>query len=101
MKSGCILKQKDSHACQAFTQTKSGCKRLSPEKDRSDFSSFSPTASQVTLRVILDLIAIVGFKSWCLDATCAFSSAPLPKGQKLFLKSIEDIPFQKARYSSC
>jgi hypothetical protein len=39
--------------------------------------------------MILDLIAIVGFKSWDLDATCAISSAPLPKGQKLFLKSIE------------
>ena len=47
--------------------------------------------------MILDLIAIVGFKSWDLDATCVISSAPLPKGQKLFLKSIEDIPGSSKR----
>jgi hypothetical protein len=42
------------------------------QKRTSDFSSFSPTASQVTLRVILALTAMVGFKSWDLDATCGF-----------------------------
>ena len=42
------------------------------QKRTSDFSSFSPTASQVTLRVILALTAMVGFKSWDLDDTCAF-----------------------------
>jgi hypothetical protein len=55
------------------------------QKRTSDFSSFSPTASQVTLRVILALTAMVGFKSWDLDDTCAFYNAPLPKGQKFFL----------------
>ena len=42
------------------------------QKRTSDFSSFSPTASQVTLRVILALTAMVGFKRWDLDATYAF-----------------------------
>ena len=71
------------------------------QKRTSDFSSFSPTSSQVTLRVILALTAIVGFKSWDLDATCAFISEPLPKGQKLHLNRLKDILFQKARYSIC
>jgi hypothetical protein len=67
------------------------------QKRTSDFSSFSPTASQVTLRVILALTAMVGFKSWDLDATCAFISAPLPKGQKLYLKPIEGYPLPKGK----
>jgi hypothetical protein len=53
------------------------------QKRTSDFSSFSPTASQVTLRVILALTTMVGFKGWDLDVTYAFISAPLPKGQNL------------------
>jgi hypothetical protein len=61
------------------------------------FSSFSPTALQVTLRVILVLTAMVGFKSWDLDATCAFISAPLPKGQKLCEKPIEGYLLPKGK----
>jgi hypothetical protein len=34
------------------------------QKRHPDFSSFSPTDSQVTLRVILALTASVGYKSW-------------------------------------
>jgi hypothetical protein len=49
------------------------------------------------LRVILALTALVGFKSWDLDATCAFISAPLPKGQKLYLKPIEGYPLPKGK----
>ena len=73
------------------------------QKRTSDFNSFSPTASQVILlRVILALTAMVGFKSWDLDVTCAFINAPLSKGQKLCEKPIEGylLP-KKARYSSC
>ena len=62
-----------------------------------DFSSFSSTASHVTLRVILVLTAMVGFKSWDLDATCAFISVPLPKGQKMYLKTIEGYPLPKGK----
>ena len=67
------------------------------QKRTGDFSSFSPTESQVTLRVILSLTAIIGFKSWDLDATCAFISAPLPKGQKLHLKPIEGYLLPKGK----
>ena len=67
------------------------------QKRTSDFSSFSPTASQVTLRVILALTAMVGFRSWDLDATCAFISAPLPKGQNLYLKPIEGYLLPKGK----
>ena len=67
------------------------------QKRTSDFSSFSPTASQVTLRVILALTAMLGFKSCDLDATCAFISAPLPKGQKLYLKPIEGYSLPKGK----
>jgi hypothetical protein len=62
------------------------------QKRTSDFSSFSPTTSQVTLRVIFALTAMVGFKSSDLDVTCAFISAPVPKGQKLCEKPIEGYP---------
>ena len=41
-------------------------------KRTSDFSSFPPIASQVTLRVILALTVMLGFKSWDLDDTCVF-----------------------------
>jgi hypothetical protein len=69
------------------------------QKRTSDFSFFSPTASQVTLRVILALTAMLGFKSWDLDTTCSFISVPLPKGQKLYprLKSIEGYPLAKGK----
>jgi hypothetical protein len=58
---------------------------------------FLPTASQVTLRVRLALTAMLGLKSWDLDATCTFISALLPKGQKLYLKPIEGYPLQKGK----
>jgi hypothetical protein len=67
------------------------------QKRTSDFSSCSPTASQVTLRVILALTAMIGFRSWDLDTTCAFISVPLPKGQKLYLKPIEGYPLPKGK----
>jgi len=55
------------------------------QKRTFDFSFFSPTDTQVTLRVILALTARVGFKRWDLDDTWAFISVPLPKGQNLYL----------------
>ncbi len=97
-----VWKRQDSHGCQGFTQTKSGCcqgftqtKKGYLQKRTSDFSSISPTAPQVTLRVILTLTAMVGFKSWNLDATCVFISVPLPQGQKMYLKPIERYPLPK------
>jgi hypothetical protein len=40
---------------------------------------------------------MVVFKSWDLDATCAFISAPLPKGQKLCEKPIEGYLLPKGK----
>ncbi len=67
------------------------------QKRTSDFNSFSPTTPQVTLRVILALTAMLGSKSWDLDVTCAFISAPLPKGQKLCEKPIEGYLLPKGK----
>ena len=66
------------------------------KKRTSDFSSFSPTASQVTLRVILALTAMVVFKSWDLDHML-FHQCTLLKGQKLYLKPIEGYPLPKGK----
>ncbi len=57
------------------------------QKRTSDFISFFPTTTQVTLRVILVLTVVVGFKRWDLDVTCAFTieGYPLPKGKVLKL----------------
>jgi hypothetical protein len=41
------------------------------------FQSFSPTASQVSFRLVLALTVSPGFLSVDLDATSAFISAPL------------------------
>jgi hypothetical protein len=67
------------------------------KKRTSDFSSFSPPASQVTLKVILPLTVMVGFKSWDLDIACVFMSVPLPKGQNLYLKVIPGYPLPKGK----
>ncbi len=42
--------------------------------------SFSPTISQVTLRIVMALTSMSGFSSWDLDATSAFVSTVLPVG---------------------
>jgi len=59
-------KDSDKHACQAFTKLPRPrvVAKGYLQKRTSDFSSFSPTAPQVTLRVILALTAMLGFKSW-------------------------------------
>ena len=67
------------------------------QKRHPDFSSFSPTDSQVTLRVILALTAAVGYKSWDLDATCAFISADLPEDQHIYLEPIEGYPLPSGK----
>jgi hypothetical protein len=57
------------------------------KKRTSDFISFFPTTTQVTLRVILVRTVVVGFKRWDLDVTCVFTieEYPLPKGKVLKL----------------
>jgi hypothetical protein len=67
------------------------------QKRTSDFSSFSPTASQVTLRVILALTAMVGFKSWDLDVTCVFYQCTFAKGTEAVSESIEGYSLPKGK----
>jgi len=38
--------------------------------------SFSPTTSQVSLCIVMTLTSMKGFRSWDLDATSSFVSAP-------------------------
>jgi len=49
------------------------------------FQSFSPTASQVILRLVLALTASLGFLSVDLDATSAFISAPLQDNEQVYM----------------
>ena len=59
--------------------------------------SFSPTASYVTIRLIMALTAIAGFVSYDLDATCAFISARLPPEEQVFMKAIPGFPLPEGR----
>ena len=52
------------------------------------FASFSPTASYVTIRLVLALTALPGWYGVDLDATGAFISAPLPPEEQVYLKGI-------------
>ena len=57
-------------------------------KDVDYFASFSPTASYVTIRLVLALTALPGWYGVDLDATGAFISAPLPPEEQVYLKGI-------------
>ena len=59
--------------------------------------SFSPTASYVTIRLIMALTSIAGFFSYDLDATCAFISARLPPEEQVFMKAIPGFPLPEGR----
>jgi hypothetical protein len=63
-------------------------------KDVDYFASFSPTASEVTIRLILSSTALLGFRSVDLDATCAFISAPLPKDEQVYMKAVPGYPLK-------
>ncbi len=47
--------------------------------------SFSTTISQVSFRIVMVLTSMKGFRSWDLDATSAFVSAPLPEGETVYM----------------
>jgi hypothetical protein len=66
-------------------------------KDVDYFASFSPTASHVTIRLILSLTALPGFRSVDLDATCAFISAPLPKDEQVYMKAVPGYPLKEGQ----
>ena len=54
--------------------------------------SFSPIASQVSLRLVLALTASAGFLSLDLDATSAFISAPLQDNEQVYMTAVPDYP---------
>jgi len=66
-------------------------------KDIDYFASFSPTASYVTIRLVLALTALPHWYGVDLDATGAFISAPLPPEEQVYLKGIPgfDLPSGK------
>jgi hypothetical protein len=47
------------------------------------FQSFIPTASQISVRLVMSLTSILGFRSIDMDTTCAFISAPLPQTEQV------------------
>ena len=59
--------------------------------------SFSPTISQVSLRIVMALTSMKGFRSWDLDATSAFVSAPLPEGETVYMEQIPGFPLPKGK----
>jgi hypothetical protein len=59
--------------------------------------SFSPTISQVSLRIVMALTSMKGFRSWDLDATSAFVSAPLPEGEMVYMEQIPGFPLPKGK----
>ena len=50
--------------------------------------SFSPTISQVMLRIVMALTSMPGFSSWDLDATSAFVSAVLSDDEVVYTEAI-------------
>ena len=66
-------------------------------KDVDYFASFSPTASYVTIRLVLALTALPGWFGVDLDATGAFISAPLPPTEQVYLKGIPGFELPKGK----
>jgi hypothetical protein len=61
------------------------------------FASFSPTASYVTIRLVLALTALPHWYGVDLDATGAFISAPLPPEEQVYLKGIPGYDLPKGK----
>jgi hypothetical protein len=59
--------------------------------------SFSQTISQVSLRIVMTLTNMKGFRSWDLDATSDFVSAPLPEGETVYMEQIPGFPLPKGK----
>jgi hypothetical protein len=58
------------------------------------FQSFSPTASQISVRLVMALTNIPGFRSIDMDTTCAFISAPLPHTQQVYMTAVPGNPLK-------
>ena len=61
------------------------------------FATFSPTASFVTIRLVMALTALPHWFSVDLDANGAFISAPLPPEEQVFLKGIPGYPLPEGK----
>ena len=59
--------------------------------------SYSPTISQVSLRIVMALTSMPGFSSWDLDATSAFVSAELPADEMVYMEAIPGFPLPKGK----
>ncbi len=59
--------------------------------------SFSQTISQVSLRIVMTLTNMKGFRSWDLDATSDFVSAPLPEGETVYMEQIPGFLLPKGK----
>ena len=59
--------------------------------------SYSPTISQVSLRIVMALTSMPGFSSWDLDATSAFVSAKLPADEMVYMEAIPGFPLPKGK----
>ena len=64
------------------------------KKDIDYFESFAPTASHITIRLVLAITAVPGFFSYDYDAVCAFISAPLPASERVYMKAIPGYPLK-------
>jgi hypothetical protein len=74
--------------------------KANPKKQRKNvdfFASFSPTASYVTIRLVLALTALPHWYGVDLDATSAFISAPLPPEERVYLKGIPGYDLPKGK----
>ena len=59
--------------------------------------SFSPTASHVTIRLVMALTSVPGWTSLDLDATCAFISADLPPEEQVYMKAVPGFPLPEGK----
>jgi hypothetical protein len=61
------------------------------------FENFSPTASQTSIRLLLALTAIPGFRTDDFDVTCAFISAVLGENEKIYMRAPPGYPLPEGK----
>ncbi len=64
------------------------------KKDIDYFESFVPTASHITIRLVLDITDIPGFFSYDYDVVCAFISVPLLVLERVYMKAVTGYPLE-------
>ena len=61
------------------------------------FESFSLTAAQTSVRLLLALTALKGFRSRDFDVTCAFISETLPENEHVYRHAVEGYPLPEGK----